>query len=133
MTADRDDGATTPRFRLADRVERGGFLLFAFGLVGLAAGWISRWSAGLTEAEQTTSSLGFFLVSLFSGALLTGLLIVLSFASLLRRRAIRLASPDAVETIPAGLAWSLCVIVFVAALYLIYMLVRYGILMHFAH
>jgi hypothetical protein len=142
MTANRDHSASAARFRLGHKVERGGALIFVFGLVGLRAGGVSRWSAGVTEAEQTASGLGSFLVRLFLGAFVGGLLIVLPFSSLLRRRASRLASVDAAGEIDAGggrqwqlpgwLGWPLWAITTAAALYLIYMLVRYGIPMYFA-
>jgi hypothetical protein len=123
-------------------VERAGFFIFGVGFVGLAAGGISRWTAGLTEAEQTAGEFGSFLLWLFSGALIAGLFVVLPFSSLLYRRAARLASVDAAGEIeeyrgrhwelPTWLGWPLWAVATTGALYLIYMLVRYAIPMYFA-
>jgi hypothetical protein len=74
-------------FRRASRIMRAGVRLAAFGLMGLAIGWVMRERAGLTEAEQAASTLGSYLVWLFSACFVVGLFIVLPISSLAYRRA----------------------------------------------
>jgi hypothetical protein len=94
------------------------------------------------ESDYTASTLGTFLVWLFAGAFVGGLLVVLPASSLLHRRAKRLGSAQSASgdeeaeskewELPPWLARPLWAFTTVSALWLIYMLIRYGIPEYFA-
>jgi hypothetical protein len=139
MTGNENHVASARRYRLADRTEWVGVRTAATGLLGLFAGWLIRRWLGNSEQEQVAGALGSSLMWLFSGAFVLGLMVVLPASSLLRRRARRLApisdDTDQVEVpeweLPARIGWPLWAITTVGSLWLIYMLVAFGIPLFF--
>jgi hypothetical protein len=130
--------AVERRFRIARFVEAVGCRMFLVGLLGYAGGFVSARFSGITGREQSVSALGQFLVWLFFALSVGGLLVVLPFSSLLYRRARRLSpsggvdeldprSPAERAELPAWFGWPLWAFVGAAALWLTYLLVRYGI------
>jgi hypothetical protein len=135
--------AAERRFQVARLVERIGVHLFLIGVMGYALGFLSARLSGLTEADQTQSTLGQLLVWLFLASTVGGLLVVLPLSSLLYRRARRLSPPDRADEfdprsafdraeLPGWIGWPLWAFVAAAALWLTYVLLRYGIPAYFA-
>ena len=139
MTGNEDEVATARRYPLADRTESIALRMAATGLLGLFAGWLTRRWLGNSEQEQVAGKLGFSLLWLFAGAFVLGLLVVLPASSLLRRRAQRLEETsddtDHVEAheweLPSWIGWPLWAFTTAGGLWLVYMLVAFGIPLFF--
>jgi hypothetical protein len=142
MTSAGDERASAARFKLARRTEWIGMRLAAVGFLGSSVGALHRWIFGIQESDYTASTLGMFLVWLFAGTFVGGLLVILPASSLLLRRAQRLGSDQSAASDEEGndkqwelspwLAWPLWTFTTISALWLIYMLLRYGIPEYFA-
>ena len=115
------------RFRVASSVAKLGSRVALVGALGFATGQFYGWSMGATSEEMRASRLDEFLVLLFFGMTVGGLLVILSFSSVLYHRAARLAPPtEGWEQPPQPPVWivrSLFVVVTAGVLVLLYVLV----------
>lgn len=119
LCVNSDTERRSPRLSQALRVRTLGFRTSAFGLLGLVTGELARSDAGVTQAELTGTPLGAFLMWLFIGCLLGGVLVLVPASSILERRAHRLDGlPFDRWELPGWLGWPLWIIVTAGSLFL---------------